>query len=1644
MAQFAMSAPTGDGPSAWEVPIFVRPFVLVTKEAVRVDPRFDKIESRFLAKDIVRPLRLEKEQADRLTRSVTKLFASLRSGNNKGYREALSAIGKTTGEAGPSGAPVARVAPPPVPPKPKSGKPVGSGSASSSSKPVIPPKPKSEKPVGPGDSTPSTKPSPPPVTEGEASGSSSAHPQVEGPDPVPDCWEALDDEPLPTLERATYHGTHPDHPAMVTYVVPSFVGTVTKSFIIQVKEVTSPDPRPGQVVIRWALTPYELLTCVLRYPSLDILFTNEWQCLHAVASADRDLGVHQMWLLAGGPKADVILMAHSQDLEHAVNGRTNVWVANPMHTLEDSALCNATHYNCRCDPLLCSHVPPRTPVCYVDKLSHVSLGALAYAVTGRVVMSYHHRFPRARGVVCKGYQYERTGDGMVVVAVPESPCPSRTVSAMDWLQLGVVSANGLGLAWSTRFQTRFNTEIATFYPADPSVADAVVADIRARRLVWETPDYYGDLDQRFVATIAQMYDRSDFVEKDVDNSWWLSACKSLLPRFGIRLQEPPPIPIRPKTTAQVWSAGKKLVADLVTGSGMKRRIVVSRRVVAIVALSLAGVERSKETFERALETAKRNLPKLNEEQQLRTALFAATVAFLDVDETQEVFETLKRNMPKLRGYNKSKDFTQGDVPWPTVVVGAGLATAYAIHLARTEDRPAPKIISAAATFAWPKILSNCSSWVAPVVTTAHEAAHVVQQATQVVTGLVEIGAYPDRVDVVGPRIDPILESWAGGLRHTVQWALRPLEWTRDSARGLGRAFSLHLGILARTVLGWSSRLCTLGVDNGRVGVLKLLERFQRMRMVHIPMQGKLIPMNEWLFRSAVLAPVMEETLKRILLTVHPTGALAFAIMEFLGKLPAIDTFSDLIWAAACIPLHQWWASLPWWKGVLWHSAWNILVTFLGAWDATARAPWWCWVICVALALGIAFGRPSTPAGAAAVVRPCPGMRRKRFCCQHGNPDILAIMNRPIYDGIWADDCNPVTIIPPDVIRCSSKPGSTAVGVVLRRYKPECVLKCTCNEGMAMMCRLCNPRPDPSVDTMRRFYQFISRHAATVLYGWRQWRSLERVPRDIYLRHLEPSKRRRFLEGEQVYKKAGRMLVEFLNKWIFPKGDELVCKGADRWDDMPPIEEGGGLFGPGFVLPTNLTPRAIGADTMGAWVSQAGPWMYTVEHTMIDKTRDIVNLGEADGVEAMAEEIRAGNLVWCTKGLNANEKGLFFDIVLKAFEYVYGKAAVIGMDGVKYDSASMMHIRGAMMAIFQRLGVGLEVIWGMLKTGWRVKCFSTTGWVAIIPGIMVSGEPGTSGLHVFFNGLSSIFVMRDVLDGVPPIPDEQREREALDKEACRSSLLGMITDLLGWRWFDWRRQDVVPLEVAETTVASSVIRSVGRWFSEPTLTPVFGENPRVDLATLTRLNGSTNPHVAAVAVVDGDDNMTFIPAGAVQANTGELVAQHFRGFGVPMEVNVFKDAELADYCSGFHYPCKVAGQLTRIHGPRIMRAFIKHGFCRHPYSAKNFRNWMKSVSLPARNDWHHIPILRVVAEVEYRLSEDAKVIKIVDESPYRAHVAHRGEVCEETWNFVERIYRVAREQLIQVENLLRTVDSIPCEVDHPVLDLLVLTDFPELV
>lgn len=1590
-----------DGPSSILVPRIVRPFLLRSPAVVALDPRVAGQSPPKLAAQILHPFGFTDEEFRPLKKALGDWIKSVKSANAKRANAAAHSLAKLARVDVPS---PSQTAPSP-----------GLREATTSlPPPPVAVEPKEEKGKGPLDT-----------------GSSSE--TIPSADEAPDSWEELEEDSVsvcPSLsavprvaggcKKATYLGTHKEYPAHVTYNVPMYYGEPPKKSYLEFQATNDPVPNPDEVLVRWALTPEEMLFLVLSCPDLRIRFTNEWVCHHAASSALRDVLIHAAYRLAA-PGGELVMMVHHQDYRHGESNR-RVWVCSPPGSAEANTVASQAYIDCRHDPFLCDCVPRDTPIVFVDTINEVRPSSLAREIKARRIYSVHQEFPAAAETLSPGYSYERTADGRVIVSVPQGPFPSRLVPAADWLRLKAWAGEGEALSWCTVRHSRLHKVVVEFTPADPELSNATILDIVSRRMSWDFNDYYGEVDHRFVHTVTQMYDRSDYTAHLLPSLGPISLAVLRLTKWMKRahwLREDPAAPVGP--TARMWSAGAELIADFAGMTGIVTRVTVSRRVVAAAALSLAGRERTEKTFSEALDAAKRYRNRVNEEPEYRQALLAACIAFIDVDDSIDIFNVVKANIPRVAAYATSKRsaFAQEARSWARyALVGlVGLSAFKAYRKRKT-------LVVAAGAVNLPEWLDRYR----------HGPSHY---APSVVRAL----EYARDISARAPSTDETRE-----LVRSV--AVRGYQW--------GRVALQHATNLVRLALS------QLGVNQVVRPVLEALdlpcpnfglwvELFFHGR---VPGYGQDATWASWLVRTVVAAPVIEEAIKRGLARINPVGPTIFAVCEFIEKLPYLSAPGDYMLALLPVLLHPLWAKMPYHKGVFWHAVWNLCmfgVNFAIALNDPSNfsysggtMDWKLWALFgFGLLMYLAWG--GTPGAASATThwRWAPQVTRTNFCCQRGEVNVEELLSRPIYDGLWNHPMNSTAIHPPSKMHCVARVGCRLYGIGCEKYRVEVCRKCTCNEGEALMKRLANPTPDPHLGFWGEWTTFLQNYASRLFFGSPTMAALERISEEAYVRHLDPPKRVKFFQGKSVAGTTAALIQYFLIKFGFSKTDEGLLKGAERSIEMPAFEEPGIGSAPGFTLPTGFTPRLIGADGIGAWLYHAGPWAYTIEHALLDETRKVISLEDLEAHEYLCEHFREGHCVWVTKGLNANEKGRFFELCLGAATEVWGPIGIVGMDGVKYDSASKLHLRGPAVAVLQRLGASLAFVWGMLATGWRVTVRTTTGWVYTGNGSMVSGEPATSLLHAFVNGSTSLFCAQQIALGVPP---RQRPPKltAEDKLRIVPQVIARITGLLGWNWFDLRKWVVPDYTAALAEVKARIEEDAplgGR--QSPALPTQPWTPPVVDLATLARFPVARNPGLRAIALVDGDDNMTFMDRALVTPENGDAMITHMANLGIPMEVQLFPDPEMADYCSGFHYPCLVKGVRTRIHAAIIGRWLGKGGFCRHDYNPRKQIDWLHTVYQAALVDHNHVPVLRAVARKVWEFASKGKTLKYHKDDSYRCHAAQMGEVSEETWRFVEKRYGIGRDQFLILEQVIAEITVLPALIDHPVLDLIMLKDFPEL-
>jgi hypothetical protein len=183
----------------------------------------------------------------------------------------------------------------------------------------------------------------------------------------------------------------------------------------------------------------------------------------------------------------------------------------------------------------------------------------------------------------------------------------------------------------------------------------------------------------------------------------------------------------------------------------------------------------------------------------------------------------------------------------------------------------------------------------------------------------------------------------------------------------------------------------------------------------------------------------------------------------------------------------------------------------------------------------------------------------------------------------------------------------------------------------------------------------------------------------------------------------------------------------------------------------------------------------------------------------------------------------------------------------------------------------------------------------------------------------------------------------------------------------------------------------------------------------------------IMFVLGDDNLIITHESFAKNLSGLEPILRRLGLRPKFKQNV--DWRVSEYCSGYFYPSSIG----YIYGPKIGRTLTKNAWSKMPEKVP--AAWARAVALGLERDVNHIPILRVLPKVVLKLTEgvDARPYQERDPTKFKPHASKGGEAVPETYELINLLYGVDRNEIHECENIILQVSRLPARINSPKFD-----------
>lgn len=193
---------------------------------------------------------------------------------------------------------------------------------------------------------------------------------------------------------------------------------------------------------------------------------------------------------------------------------------------------------------------------------------------------------------------------------------------------------------------------------------------------------------------------------------------------------------------------------------------------------------------------------------------------------------------------------------------------------------------------------------------------------------------------------------------------------------------------------------------------------------------------------------------------------------------------------------------------------------------------------------------------------------------------------------------------------------------------------------------------------------------------------------------------------------------------------------------------------------------------------------------------------------------------------------------------------------------------------------------------------------------------------------------------------------------------------------------------------------------------------------------------------GDDNAAFlvVPADVSDAMIlGTLLTVAGKLAGYRPEPVLLSDPRDMEFCSSRFWPSSIGTIL----GPKIGRVMAKTFWSLRAMTHEENMAHVRGIALGMLPDTAHIPVLRVLMPRLIALTSNVEAkFDPSQRMEHRFHVAQSATVCDETWSFVEHVYRLPANVFWAAEKFIEeNLTQLPAILDEPHINMIAAVDVP---
>lgn len=187
---------------------------------------------------------------------------------------------------------------------------------------------------------------------------------------------------------------------------------------------------------------------------------------------------------------------------------------------------------------------------------------------------------------------------------------------------------------------------------------------------------------------------------------------------------------------------------------------------------------------------------------------------------------------------------------------------------------------------------------------------------------------------------------------------------------------------------------------------------------------------------------------------------------------------------------------------------------------------------------------------------------------------------------------------------------------------------------------------------------------------------------------------------------------------------------------------------------------------------------------------------------------------------------------------------------------------------------------------------------------------------------------------------------------------------------------------------------------------------------------------------GDDNNTISVSSYPPQVAAAALRDVCQDAGFQPEAHVVTNPFDMTFCSSRFWPSNTGSIL----GPKIGRVVAKTFYAIRMVDHADAMAQVRGICLGMVNDVQHIPVLRAMIPRMIQLTSGHRVTP-VRQAEQRFHAREAGVCVDKTWEMMLHLYELTRDDILDLEQYMREIPSLPCGLNHWVLDRIISIDCP---